>query len=159
MLLSLNSRWKTTAKSLKMVEENFVGPIRKVVVHDGHKGPKEINVSKYFLDWLTTPIEEDGRELFKEHQVTLEYQTHILKSIIGESKPKLDYVDFKQSNYDNCIKDTISFIREIWIEYCKSKGNIEQIREKRLSYPIKTKEERSYRVTLPYTQYLIPFTD
>ena len=96
---------------------------------------------RYFLDWLTTPIEEDGRELFKEHQVTLEYQTHILKSIIGESKPKLDYVDFKQSNYDNCIKDTISFIREIWIEYCKSKGNIEQIREKRLSYPIKTKEE------------------
>jgi hypothetical protein len=93
------------------------------------------------LDWLTTPIEEDGRELFKEHQVTLEYQTHILKSIIGESKPKLDYVDFKQSNYDNCIKDTISFIREIWIEYCKSKGNIEKIREKRLSYPIKTKEE------------------
>jgi predicted dehydrogenase len=33
----------------------MVGGIRKMVVHDGHQGPKEIGVSKEFLQWLTDP--------------------------------------------------------------------------------------------------------
>lgn len=33
-----------------------LGSIRKVVVHDGHQGPKEIGVNKEFLDWLTDPV-------------------------------------------------------------------------------------------------------
>ena len=37
-----------------------LGPIRKVVVHDGHQGPKEIGVNKEFLDWLTDPRENGG---------------------------------------------------------------------------------------------------
>lgn len=36
------------------------GPIRKVVVHDGHEGPKEIGVNKEFLDWLTDPAKNGG---------------------------------------------------------------------------------------------------
>ncbi|MDQ3278641.1 MAG: Gfo/Idh/MocA family oxidoreductase, partial [Bacteroidota bacterium] len=32
-----------------------LGEIRKVVVHDGHQGPKEIGVNREFLDWLTDP--------------------------------------------------------------------------------------------------------
>lgn len=36
-------------------EQNKIGPIRKMIVHDGHQGPKEINVSKEFLSWLTDP--------------------------------------------------------------------------------------------------------
>jgi predicted dehydrogenase len=37
-----------------------IGRIRKMVVHDGHQGPKEINVSKAFLSWLTDPIKNGG---------------------------------------------------------------------------------------------------
>lgn len=37
-----------------------IGDIRKVVVHDGHQGPKEIGVSKEFLSWLTDPIKNGG---------------------------------------------------------------------------------------------------
>ena len=37
-----------------------VGAIRKVVIHDGHQGPKEIGVNKEFLDWLTDPIMNGG---------------------------------------------------------------------------------------------------
>ncbi|HMG68109.1 MAG TPA: Gfo/Idh/MocA family oxidoreductase [Chitinophagaceae bacterium] len=37
-----------------------IGDIRKVVVHDGHQGPKEIGVSKEFLDWLTDPVKNGG---------------------------------------------------------------------------------------------------
>jgi predicted dehydrogenase len=33
--------------------------IRKLVIHDGHQGPKEIGVNKEFLDWLTDP-EKNG---------------------------------------------------------------------------------------------------
>jgi len=37
-------------------EEHALGDLRKVVVHDGHRGPKEIGCSQAFLDWLTDPV-------------------------------------------------------------------------------------------------------
>jgi predicted dehydrogenase len=37
-----------------------LGKIRKMVVHDGHKGPKEIGVNSEFLDWLTDPKQNGG---------------------------------------------------------------------------------------------------
>ena len=37
-----------------------LGDIRKMVVHDGHQGPKEIGVNKEFLDWLTDPETNGG---------------------------------------------------------------------------------------------------
>jgi len=36
-------------------ESNSIGALRKIIVHDGHQGPKEIGVSKEFLNWLTDP--------------------------------------------------------------------------------------------------------
>jgi predicted dehydrogenase len=36
-------------------EENRFGNIVKMVVHDGHQGPREIGVNKEFLEWLTDP--------------------------------------------------------------------------------------------------------
>ena len=35
----------------------------QIVVHDGHRGPKEIGCSKYFLDWLTDPVLNGGGAL------------------------------------------------------------------------------------------------
>lgn len=37
-----------------------LGAIRKMVIHDGHQGPKEIGVNKEFLDWLTDPVKNGG---------------------------------------------------------------------------------------------------
>jgi len=37
-----------------------VGDIRKMIVHDGHQGPKEIGCSKDFLAWLTDPVKNGG---------------------------------------------------------------------------------------------------
>ncbi|MDP9162165.1 MAG: Gfo/Idh/MocA family oxidoreductase, partial [Acidobacteriota bacterium] len=34
-----------------------LGEIRKVVVHDGHRGPQEIGVPPEFLRWLTDPVQ------------------------------------------------------------------------------------------------------
>jgi predicted dehydrogenase len=41
-------------------DDKAIGPIRKVVVHDGHPGPKEIGVGPEFLSWLTDPEENGG---------------------------------------------------------------------------------------------------
>ena len=40
-----------------------IGPLRKIVVHDGHPGPKEIGVPAEFLAWLTDPVENGGGAL------------------------------------------------------------------------------------------------
>jgi predicted dehydrogenase len=45
-------------------EQKALGPIRKVVVHDGHRGPKEIGVQPEFLAWLVDPEKAGGGALF-----------------------------------------------------------------------------------------------
>jgi len=41
-----------------------LGEIRKIVVHDGHSGPKEIGCPEEFLRWLTDPVENGAGALF-----------------------------------------------------------------------------------------------
>jgi predicted dehydrogenase len=41
-----------------------LGDIRKVVVHDGHEGPKEIGVEPEFLSWLTDPVKNGAGAMF-----------------------------------------------------------------------------------------------
>ena len=44
-------------------EKNSIGELRKIVVHDGHQGPKEIGCSAAFLEWLTDPVLNGGGAL------------------------------------------------------------------------------------------------
>ena len=44
-------------------DEHAIGDIRKIVVHDGHRGPKEIRCSATFLEWLTDPVLNGGGAL------------------------------------------------------------------------------------------------
>jgi predicted dehydrogenase len=37
-----------------------MGKVRKVVIHDGHQGPKEIGCNVEFLNWLTDPVQNGG---------------------------------------------------------------------------------------------------
>jgi predicted dehydrogenase len=62
LLTDFETSWyPTTAKSMEMVKvDNYVGKLMKVVIHDGHQGPKEIGCDKYFLDWLTDPVLNGG---------------------------------------------------------------------------------------------------
>ena len=39
----------------EMLQQGAIGDIRRVVVHDGHPGPKEIHVQPEFFAWLTDP--------------------------------------------------------------------------------------------------------
>ena len=40
--------------------DDSIGMIRKMEIHDGHEGPKEIGVSQEFLNWLTDPVQNGG---------------------------------------------------------------------------------------------------
>jgi predicted dehydrogenase len=43
--------------------QGAIGDLRKIVVHDGHRGPKEIGCSTDFLEWLTDPVLNGGGAL------------------------------------------------------------------------------------------------
>jgi predicted dehydrogenase len=43
-----------------MINKGDLGELRKVIVYDGHKGPKEIRVNSEFLAWLTDPVLNGG---------------------------------------------------------------------------------------------------
>jgi predicted dehydrogenase len=62
LLTNYETTWYgSNHKAYEMIhDERAVGDLRKVVVHDGHQGPKEIGVNKEFLDWLTDPVQNGG---------------------------------------------------------------------------------------------------
>jgi scyllo-inositol 2-dehydrogenase (NADP+) len=41
-------------------DQHQIGDLRRIVVHDGHRGPKEIGCSTNFLAWLTDPVLDGG---------------------------------------------------------------------------------------------------
>ena len=65
LLTNYETSWyPTTDKSFELTRDtSFMGKIRKVVVHDGHEGPKEIGVSSEFFSWLTDPVQNGGGAL------------------------------------------------------------------------------------------------
>ncbi|RYE36177.1 MAG: Gfo/Idh/MocA family oxidoreductase [Sphingobacteriaceae bacterium] len=57
VLTNFETTWYPANKTVyDMVAADSIGLIRKMVVHDGHQGPKEINCSAEFLSWLTDPV-------------------------------------------------------------------------------------------------------
>jgi predicted dehydrogenase len=46
-----------------ITDEGAIGDIRKIVVHDGHRGPKEIGCQPEFVKWLTDPVLNGGGAL------------------------------------------------------------------------------------------------
>jgi predicted dehydrogenase len=65
LLTNYETTWYASNHQLfeNVTKENRVGPIRKMVVHDGHGGPREIGCSKEFLAWLTDPDKNGGGAL------------------------------------------------------------------------------------------------
>jgi len=65
VMVNYETSWyRSNHAAYDLVHEGAIGEIRKVVVHDGHKGPKEIGVQPEFLAWLTDPKLNGGGALF-----------------------------------------------------------------------------------------------
>ena len=65
VLVNYETSWyRSNHAAYDLVHEGALGEVRKVVVHDGHRGPKEIGVEPEFLAWLTDPKLDGGGALF-----------------------------------------------------------------------------------------------
>ncbi len=65
VLVNYETTWYASNRAAyDLVHEHALGDLRKVVVHDGHSGPKEIEVGPEFLTWLTDPKLNGGGALF-----------------------------------------------------------------------------------------------
>src|ERR1700678_239493 len=65
VLVNYETTWYASNKAAyDAVEQGRLGPIRRVVVHDGHEGPKEIGVGPEFLGWLTDPAQNGAGSLY-----------------------------------------------------------------------------------------------
>jgi len=64
VLTNFETSWYASNQYVKdLVKEEKLGQIRKVMVNDGHQGPKEIGVSKEFLEILTDPMKNGAGAL------------------------------------------------------------------------------------------------
>ena len=65
VLVNYETTWyRSNRAAYDLVHDISLGEVRKVVVHDGHSGPKEINVEPWFLAWLTDPKLNGAGALF-----------------------------------------------------------------------------------------------
>jgi predicted dehydrogenase len=64
LLTNYETTWYPTVHESKLrLQNGEVGAIKKMVVRDGHKGPKNIGVNPEFLEWLTDPVQNGGGAL------------------------------------------------------------------------------------------------
>ena len=65
VLVNYETTWYSSNKAAyDEVAQGHLGEIRRVVVHDGHEGPKEIGVGPEFLNWLTDPAQNGAGALY-----------------------------------------------------------------------------------------------
>jgi glucose-fructose oxidoreductase len=65
VLVNYETTWYASNRAAyDLVMKGDIGGVRKIVVHDGHQGPKEIRVGPEFLAWLTDPKLDGGGALF-----------------------------------------------------------------------------------------------
>jgi len=64
LLTNYETSWyPSNHKAKELYEADQIGEIRKVIVRDGHRGPKKIGVNGEFLKWLTDPKLNGGGSL------------------------------------------------------------------------------------------------
>jgi predicted dehydrogenase len=64
VLVNYETTWyPNTHEVYRITHRNALGEVRKLIAHDGHRGPKEIGVGPEFLAWLTDPVLNGGGAL------------------------------------------------------------------------------------------------
>lgn len=61
VLTNYETSWyPSNHKVFEMIANRDMGELHRIMVYDGHKGPKEIKVNQEFLEWLTDPVLNGG---------------------------------------------------------------------------------------------------
>jgi predicted dehydrogenase len=65
VLVNYETTWYASNRAAyDALEHGNLGAVRRVVVNDGHRGPKEIGVPPEFLGWLTDPAQNGAGALY-----------------------------------------------------------------------------------------------
>jgi predicted dehydrogenase len=65
VLTNYETTWyNSNTEAASILASGRIGDLRKLVIHDGHQGPKEIGVGPEFLSWLTDPKQNGAGALF-----------------------------------------------------------------------------------------------
>ncbi len=98
VLVNYETTWYASNKAAyDEVKEGHVGPIRRVVIHDGHQGPKEIGVSPEFLNWLTDPAQNGAGALYDFGCYGVDLMTWLMHgetpetvtAVVNQDKPEI----------------------------------------------------------------------
>ncbi len=86
VLVNYETTWyASNAEALSDIESGKLGTVRKVLVRDGHEGPKEIGVGPEWLPWLTDPKQNGAGALFDFGCYGADLGTVIFKGATPES--------------------------------------------------------------------------
>ncbi len=97
VLTNYETTWyPSNHEGFSMISGNELGEIRKIIVYDGHKGPKEINVNSEFLDWLTDPVLNGGGAVIDFGC----YGANLVTWILNGQKPESVFANLKQYKPD-----------------------------------------------------------
>jgi predicted dehydrogenase len=124
LLTNYETTWyPTNHKANELIQQDsIIGDLRKIIVRDGHKGPKKIGVDDEFLEWLTDPVLNGGGAITDFGCYGANLLTWIMKgerpnSVTAitdqqqpENNPKVDDEAIIILKYDN----TVAIIQASW---------------------------------------------
>ena len=120
LLTNYETTWYASGKFIyDEVAADSIGPIKKMVVHDGHQGPKEIGCSKEFLAWLTDPT-LNGAGALNDFGC---YGADLMTWLMHGQKPIA--VTAVTHQYKPDVYPKVDDDAEILVEYPKAMGQIE----------------------------------
>ncbi len=98
VLVNYETTWYPSNRAVyNEVEQGHIGPIRRVMVHDGHQGPKEIGVSPDFFKWLTDPQQNGAGALYDFGCYGVDLMTWLMRgqapvtvtAVVNHDKPEI----------------------------------------------------------------------
>ena len=101
------------------IRQEQIGSIKKMVVHDGHQGPKEIGCSPEFLSWLTDPV-LNGAGALNDFGC---YGANLMTWLMQGAKPTA--VTAIVRNYKPAVYPNVDDDATIIVEYPTATGQIE----------------------------------
>ncbi len=98
VLVNYETTWyRSNRAAYEELVNGHIGPIRRVVVHDGHEGPKEIGVSPDFFNWLTDPVQNGAGALYDFGCYGVDLMTWLMRgetpltvtAVVNHDKPEI----------------------------------------------------------------------
>lgn len=121
LLTNYETTWYASNHEVKkqVLNDSPIGPLRRVVINDGHEGPMEIGVNQEFLDWLTDPVQNGGGAVIDFGC----YGANLMTWLMNGEKPISVTAELKQIKPD--IYPEVDDEATILLDYPETQGVIQ----------------------------------